>query len=242
MAKPVVREIADIKKPPQTVRQIQVKELKEKRPLVKEKEASVFKPGAPAKELQLKRVERKEVEQPREIKQPEKGNASPPTNRPRATELEKPGKITSADGKTQKSSLFRSQERVITGNVVRSTQSNVNKNTEKHETIKPTQKEVEKAKAYQPAAQKADERQGNKSLIREVQRPQEARPTTRTSNGAEQGVEKNRNFVSPEGRAKPMPSVTQYSRETKEPKVTEKESQQTQRTRISAKGIGKPLL
>jgi hypothetical protein len=88
MAKPVVREIAEIKKPPQTVRQIQVKELKEKRPLVKEKEASVFRPGAPPKEMVLKRVERKEVEQPKEIKQPEKGKESTLTNRLRTPEPE----------------------------------------------------------------------------------------------------------------------------------------------------------
>ncbi len=179
MARPVVREIAEIKKPPQTVRQIQVKELKEKRPLVKEKEASVFKPGAPPKEMLLKRVERKEVEQPKEIKQPEKGKESTPTNRPRTAEPEKPGKATSADGKTQNSSLFRSQERVTTGNAERSTESNVNKNTEKRETTKPTQKEVEKPKAYQPVQKAVEERREDKPLVREVQRSQEARPVER---------------------------------------------------------------
>ena len=260
MARPVVREIAEIKKPPQTVRQIQVKELKEKRPLVKEKEASVFKPGAPPKEMVLKRVERKEVEQPKEIKQPEKGKESTPTNRPRTAEPEKPGKATSADGKKQNSSLFRSQERVTTGNAERSTESNANKNTEKRETTKPPQKEVEKPKAYQPVQKAVKERRENKPLVREVQRSQEARPverdgkakenvltqrnleTARASSGVEQGMQSNRNLASPKGGAKPTPSVTQYSRETKEPKATKKESQQTQGSRISARGTVKTLL
>jgi hypothetical protein len=105
-----------------------------------------------------------------------------------------------------------------------------------------------------------EERRENKPLVREVQRSQEARPverdgkakenvltqrnleTRRASSGAEQGMQSNRNFVSPEGGAKPTPSVTQYSRETKEPKATKKESQQTQASRISARETGKPLL
>ena len=260
MGRPVVREIAEIKKPPQTVRQIQVKELKKNRPLVREKEASVLRPNAPPKEMELKRVERKEVEQPKEIKQTEKGKENTPTNRPRATEPEKPGKATSPVGKAQNSSLFRPQERVTTGNVERSTGSNVNKNTGKRETIKPTQKEVGKTKTYQPAQKAAEERRENKPLVREVQRSQEARPverevkpretalsernleTNRTSSGAERSMQSNKNFVSPEGRPKPTPSVAQYSRETKEPKATKKESQHTQGTRISARGTGKPLL
>jgi hypothetical protein len=260
MARPVVREIAEIRKPPQTVRQIQVKELKEKRPLVKEKEASVFKPGAPPKEMQLKRVERKEVEQPKEVKQPEKGKENTVTVRPRDTVPEKPGKATSADGKTQNSNLFRPQGRVTVGNAERSTESNVNKNTEKREPIKPTQKEVEKPKAYQPVQKAVEERRENKPLVREVQRPQEARPVGREAKPKEnvlternlktsgapseagRGIERNKTFVSPEGRAKTKLSVSPYSRETKEAKVTKKESQQTQATRISAKGTGKPLL
>jgi len=132
-----VREIAEIKKPPQTVKQIQVKELKEKRPLVKEKEASVFKPGAPPKEMLIKRVERKEVEQPKEIKQPEKGKVSTPTNRPVPLNPKSPGKATSADVKTQNSSLFRSQERVTIGNAERSTKSNVDKKRRNAKPLSP---------------------------------------------------------------------------------------------------------
>jgi hypothetical protein len=260
MARPVAREIAEIKKPPQTVTQIQVKELKEKRPLVKEKEASVFKPGAPPKEMVLKRVERKEVEQPKAIKQPEKTKESAPTNRPRITEPEKPGKTTSAEGKAQNSSPFRTQERVTPRNAEKSTESNVNKNTEKREMTKPTQKDVEKLKTYQPVQKTAEERRENKPLVREVQRPQEARPvgregkpkedvfsgrsleTTRASSGSEQRVQKNRNFAAPAGGAKTTPPLTQSKRETGGAKGTKKEIQQPQGSRISARGTGKSLL
>ena len=260
MVKPVVREIPEYKKPPQTVRQVQVKELKEKRPLVKEKEASVLKPGAPPKEMLVKRVERKEVERPKELKQAEKGKESTLTIRPRDTEPEKSGKAKSPEGKAQHSSLFRPQERVITGNAERSTERSVEKNTEKREMIKSPQKEVEKPKAYQPAQRPMAEGQGNKPLIREVQKPKEAQPmeregrtkeqviskgngeATRSSSGSAQGMEKNRNFVSPKGGMKPTPPVAQDGRETSEPKGVKKEVQQIPGPKFSVRGTGKSLL
>jgi hypothetical protein len=51
---PVVKEVPQAKRPPEPIREMKVKEIKEKRPLVKEREASVLKPQSPPKEMTLK--------------------------------------------------------------------------------------------------------------------------------------------------------------------------------------------
>jgi hypothetical protein len=269
MAKPVVREIAEIKKPPQTVRQIQVKELKEKRPLVKEKEASVFKPGSLPKEMSLKRVERKEVERSKEIKQPEKskeirppekGKQTTPTIRPSNIEPVKPEKAKSPQEKAQNLSLFRPQERVTTGNSERSTEKKIEKTTERRETIKPTQKEVVKPQTYQPVQKPVEAPRENKPLIKEVQKPTEPRAVEKevrpresvlsernreagaASSRPQQGLEKSRNPAAIEGGAKTTPPETQYGRETKIPQGTKTQVQQTPGSRISVRGTVKPSL
>ncbi|NJD61955.1 MAG: iron dicitrate transport regulator FecR [Deltaproteobacteria bacterium] len=55
---PVVRSIPDAKRPPASVRKIDVKELKQSRPLVKEQGRSAIRPGAPARALEVKKVEK----------------------------------------------------------------------------------------------------------------------------------------------------------------------------------------
>ena len=51
---PVVKEIPEKERPPQKVREIQVKETKEKRPLVKQRNDSVMTPGKPPKQMEAK--------------------------------------------------------------------------------------------------------------------------------------------------------------------------------------------
>jgi len=50
-AMPVVREVPQTKRPPEPVRQVNVRELKERRPMVKSKEASVFAPETRPREM-----------------------------------------------------------------------------------------------------------------------------------------------------------------------------------------------
>jgi len=80
---PIVKDIPQTKRPPEPIREIRTKELKEKRPLVREKESSVFRPGSPSKEMQLKVKEGKPPEKgepakPKEIKQPEREKIEKP--------------------------------------------------------------------------------------------------------------------------------------------------------------------
>ncbi|MDH5768714.1 MAG: FecR domain-containing protein [Nitrospirota bacterium] len=51
---PVVKEIPSAKQPPQRIKDVHVKELKEKRPLVKEKKASVLTPESPQKKMTVR--------------------------------------------------------------------------------------------------------------------------------------------------------------------------------------------
>ncbi len=55
---PVVRQIAEAKRPPTEVRKIDVKELKQSRPLVKEPDRSAIRPQAQPRPLEVKKVEK----------------------------------------------------------------------------------------------------------------------------------------------------------------------------------------
>ena len=61
-AMPVIREVPQTKRPPETVRQVNVRELKERRPMVKSKEASVFAPETRPREMPVKQGEAKPAE------------------------------------------------------------------------------------------------------------------------------------------------------------------------------------
>jgi len=54
---PVVKEIPRAKEPPQRIREVKVKELKKERPMVKDKNRSVFSPNAPEKRMKVKTLD-----------------------------------------------------------------------------------------------------------------------------------------------------------------------------------------
>jgi hypothetical protein len=59
---PVIREIHEGHRPPATIREIRVREIRERRPFVRERESSVFKREGPHKELTLKKREGRPAE------------------------------------------------------------------------------------------------------------------------------------------------------------------------------------
>ena len=75
-AMPVVREVPEAKRPPEPVRQVNVKELKEKRPMVRGGETSVFGPENKPREMPVKAGETKPVQKSsdrtKEMRQPAK--------------------------------------------------------------------------------------------------------------------------------------------------------------------------
>jgi hypothetical protein len=68
---PVIKAIPRVAQPPQTIRQVDVRNLKAMRPLVKERNQSVFRPGAPPKEMPLIRIEERKAPGPGRIEKPE---------------------------------------------------------------------------------------------------------------------------------------------------------------------------
>jgi len=80
-AMPVVREVPQTKRPPEPVRQVNVRELKERRPMVKSQEASVFAPETRPREMPVKQGETKPVqkssERAKELRQPPAPSSSP---------------------------------------------------------------------------------------------------------------------------------------------------------------------
>ncbi len=75
-AAPVFREIPQVRRPPAQIREIRVREIKERRPLARERETSVLRPDSPPREMTIKRIERRAVE-----REPERGLDRRPADR-----------------------------------------------------------------------------------------------------------------------------------------------------------------
>jgi len=169
---PVVKEVPQAKRPPEPIREIKVREIKEKRPLVREREASVLRPQLPPKEMTLKvspsapqhrdrspgRVEHREsrpservIEKPREVK-------------PEEREMERLGELPSVERGIGKQRELQPQER----GVVRPLEN------------KPPGRRVERPREFKPEE-------------RGVQRLREIKPP-------EKGVESPKEFISFERR------------------------------------------
>jgi len=152
---PVIKEIPYTKRPPEPIREIKVREIKEKRPLVKEKEASVLRPGSPPKEMTLKTKEGKPVE--REIEK-EKARRPPERKVERLREpkpLEKEGDKRKDLKPVEKSREFKPAE----------------KSVEKPKEFKPTEKEVEKPREPKPPEKGIEK--PKEFRPREIEKPKE---------------------------------------------------------------------
>jgi len=141
---PVVKDIPQTKRPPEPIREIRTKELKEKRPLVREKESSVFRPGSPSKEMQLK---------VREVKPPEKGAPSKPTGikQPEREKIEKPKVIQPSGGDSEIIKESRPPERGVQKTV-------------------PAGKAIEKPREGRPPEAQVEKQGERRQLEREDQR------------------------------------------------------------------------
>lgn len=155
---PVLREIPQMKKPPEKIMEIKVREIKERRLLTKEREVSVLRPESPSREMTIKRREggpvekgidrigeqpgAKEIEKGREPKTPVKG-AEKPIDRKPVERVEKP-----AETKPMEKGVERPKE-----------QKSLPERTGKQPEIKPQEKTIEKPreKAPQPGIERQRE-------------------------------------------------------------------------------------
>jgi hypothetical protein len=190
---PVIKEIPENRRPPQAIRQVHVKELKQERPMTREKDASVMRRASPPKEMKIRTVDRKPVErpkdvgpaekraqQPRETKPPEGGVTKPRESKPpeRATEpqrpversVEKPKETRPPEKGASKPKETRPPER-STGSP-KETKPPERSGVEKPKENKPANK------GYEPTKQSRPPSQGNVTRAPESHPPKAAeRPT-----------------------------------------------------------------
>jgi hypothetical protein len=185
---PVIKEIPERKRPPRAIKETNVKERKESRPLVRERNISVLRPQSPPKDMPLKVKEGKPVqrefektkgsapversiEKHRESQPPEKGMERPQGSRPAERGVEKPRETNPSQGRVGKSKEFRPPE----------------KGVDRPKESKPVERGIEIQRELQPSRE-------IKLPDKGVERPKESRPI-------EKGIERFRGAKAPERRA-----------------------------------------
>ncbi|MBM4322403.1 MAG: hypothetical protein FJ115_02485 [Deltaproteobacteria bacterium] len=193
---PVVREIPQVKKPSEKIREINVREIKGSRPLTREREAPVLKPASPPKETTIKskepppvekKVDRigekpstKELDKGKEFKTPVKEVEKPTSQKP-MEKVVKPAEVKPTEKGMEPSKVQKpSPERTEKQPVVKPQEKIIEKPKEK--TTQPTiQRPVEDQKPKEPGVEKSRERSTpdrSSSPVREkeIQKPPEQKP------------------------------------------------------------------
>ncbi len=181
---PVIKEIPQTKRPPEPIREIKVKELKQERPLVREKGASVLEPKSLPKKMPVRPTEKAGGERSREIRRTEKGFEKPRDVKP----LERKSDKTLPVGKGgEQGKDLKPPEKGLEKTAP------FEKGVEKPKEPKPSERAVEKTREIKPP-EKGLEKPG--PVERQFEKPKEIKPV-------ERGVEKPKEFKSPEESAKP---------------------------------------
>jgi hypothetical protein len=185
---PVVKEIPPARRPPETIREIHVKELKQKRPLVRNKDASVFRPASPTKALPMTKMERPKplqervgkppttregVEKPKESKPVGKRVEKPQEFRPQEKVIEKPREQKPMEKRVEKPQEFRPQEKAIEKP---REQKPLEKRVEKPQEFRPKEKTIEKPREQKPVGKRAEKPQEFKPQEKAIEKPREHRP------------------------------------------------------------------
>jgi hypothetical protein len=212
---PVVKEVPRAKRPPEPIREIKAGEIKEKRPLVREKEASVLRPQSPPKEMPLKvkegkpvqrdfgkvkapRSPQREIEKSREVKPPERKMEGPKSiekgvEKPR--EIKSPARTIEKTGPSEKK-IDRPQE-------PKSQSKSPEKGIEKSKEIKAPERVIEKPREIKPAEKGVEKPKESRAPERGVERPREVKPSEgvgrpRETAPQQRGVERPRELRQPE--------------------------------------------
>jgi hypothetical protein len=223
-AMPVVREVPQAKRPPEPVRKVNVRELKEQRPMVKAKEASVFTPETRPREMPVKAGETKPVEKrpdrAKEPRQPSRRVGEPTPSVPAEKRVGKPEPTetsvqTPKESKKSEKSLDRAKQN------------------------KPTLAEVQEQKQQVPADKRSSQPAPSEPAVR----------TPKETRTLEKGSDKRMESRSPEKvieQTRPPERVQPKSKETgppekviqqaPEPKTPEKRTERQRAPRNSEKG------
>ena len=250
---PVIKEIPQRKRPPEPIRDIRVKELKEKRPLVREKEASVLKPQSPPRKMPVKPVEKTRVERPKEIRPTEKEIGKPG---PVEKGVEKPRESKPPERAVEKPKEMKPSEKGV------EKPRPVEKGAEKPREFKPAERGVEKPKEVKPAGKEVDkpreirppERGVEKPtpVKKDVERPKEVKPTekevdrlreTRPSEkprSLEKGVEKPKELKPAERAVEKPKEVKPSEKGTEKLGPVEKRIERPKEVKPAEKGVERP--
>jgi hypothetical protein len=184
---PVVKDIPDRRRPPEVVRDLRVREVKEKRPLVREKQMSVFNPHLPPKELQIRHRdvqpgEERLIERTRPV-EAEKTRPSPPKDfKPQKPDEFKPQKQADTARPPEKRDL--KQEK---GRSVEKSREPVpfEKKFEPPKDVKPerSERKPEKSKEIKPP-------EGNGNKAREQSKREKGFESVQEPGPAEKGLER----------------------------------------------------
>ena len=214
---PVVREIPMDKRPPAAIREIKVREIKENRPLVRQKEASVMRPGALPREMNV-RV--------REGTPEGRAQQKPGQPGPISRGLEKPGGSKTLDKEIGKSKPARIPE--------------------KAGEVKPGVKGLEKPRIGQPVDRGMERPKDLKGVVKESEKPR-VQPQTQGKfeksqpvQPAARGVEKQLpSRVSEKGIERPAaPRVME--KEIERPRAVEREVERGGEPRQMERGMRGP--
>jgi hypothetical protein len=239
---PVVKEVPQAKRPPEPIREIRVQELKEKRPIVKERNASVLRPESPPKDMAPKLKEGKpakggfekvkatrpaqpQIEKSSEVKPPEKKMEGPKSikkdiEKPKEAEKTKEMRpLEPAIGKPPESKqdtkgVEKHRERKSPERTIEKT-APIEKKIEKTQKSNSPAREVEKAKETKAPERVIEKAQEIKPPEKGIERPKESRPIEKT-------VERPREVKSSEevGRSQgttPLERGVERPREMKQP-------------------------
>ncbi len=168
---PVVRESSVEKRPPAPIREVKVKEIKEARPLVRQKEASVMRPGTPPREMTVKvregTPEARAVEKPGQPVPAKKAMEKPGRAKAPGLEAEKPRPAGTLERGVEKSQGRQPADR---GVEKQKDLKGAQKETEKPRVQPQAGGKIEKPRAVQPA-ERGVEKQLPRVPEKQIERP-----------------------------------------------------------------------
>ena len=232
---PVLREIPQAKRPPETIRQIQVKEIRERRPLAREREISVLRPGLPPRELPVRSMEKRSMERPIGFEKPkplEKGVEKPKEFKPIEAEKSKDYKAGERPREVKPSEKAVERSKTIEKGIVKpgefkkpeaATEKTKDYQGDQPKQMQPLEKKIEKPKA-----------------IERVEKPKEIQAVEPEKSKSYKSSDKRRELnLSEQGTEKPKPSEKALERRKAVEKQREKMIQKREPKKLE-KETGKP--
>ncbi len=215
---PVVKEVPPAKRPPEPIKEIRIKELKERRPFVKERNVSVLKPESPPREMTLKVKEGKPVQREFGKVRERKPPSERVIERPRETRtLEKSKEIKPPEKGVEKQRVFQPQERAV----------------EKSREDKFSEKEIQKPKELKVPERGTENRKQSRPAEREMEKQREFQPQERV---IERSIPQEKTIE----RTKEPQSVEKGTEDLREPLPEEKGIERAKEPRTPQKRIERP--